>query len=90
MEWKYLDNITFVAAMGPPSQGRQSVTMRYTRLTPNLQALQPDLRGALPAQLLVPHLQQHHGVVLHDKGQGHHEVSSVAARKDRQFHHTDL
>ena len=31
MDWKYLDNITFVAAMGPPSQGRQSVSMRYTR-----------------------------------------------------------
>ena len=31
MEWKFLDNMIFVAAMGPPSQERQSVTMRYTR-----------------------------------------------------------
>jgi dynein heavy chain len=30
-EFKYLEDITFIAAMGPPSQGRNSITLRYSR-----------------------------------------------------------
>ena len=35
VEWKWLESMTFVAAMGPPSQGRQSITARYTRCLSN-------------------------------------------------------
>jgi dynein heavy chain len=31
LEFKYLEDITFVAAMGPPSQGRNSISLRYSR-----------------------------------------------------------
>ena len=30
-EFKYLEDITFIVAMGPPSQGRNSITQRCSR-----------------------------------------------------------
>lgn len=30
-EFKQLDNITYVAAMGPPSQGRNAISLRCSR-----------------------------------------------------------
>jgi dynein heavy chain len=30
-EWKFLEDITFIAAMGPPNQGRNQVSLRVTR-----------------------------------------------------------
>ena len=30
-EFKYLEDITFIAAMGPPSQGRNDISLRCSR-----------------------------------------------------------
>jgi dynein heavy chain len=32
-EWKFLEDITFIASMGPPNQGRNQVSLRVTRFT---------------------------------------------------------
>jgi dynein heavy chain, axonemal len=45
-EFKYLEDITFLAAMGPPSQGRNSISLRYSRHY-NLLYAEPFLPNSL-------------------------------------------
>jgi dynein heavy chain len=45
-EFKYLEDITFIAAMGPPSQGRNSISLRYSRHY-NLLYVEPFMPNSL-------------------------------------------
>jgi dynein heavy chain len=45
-EWKFLEDMTLIAAMGPPSQGRNQVTLRVTRHF-NLLYVEPYLPTSL-------------------------------------------
>jgi dynein heavy chain, axonemal len=45
-EWKFLEDITFIASMGPPNQGRNQVSLRVTRHF-NLLYVEPFQAGSL-------------------------------------------
>jgi dynein heavy chain, axonemal len=45
-EWKFLEDMTFIGAMGPPSQGRNQVSLRVTRHF-NLLYVEPYLPTSL-------------------------------------------